>query len=134
MWAVLPVHSWRRRTGTAEREQVAQDISWQAIVAAAAHGIERPGGLSGPSTETAPGIDFVVHRALAAKEAERMDDIDREGNGGDDDEQFEQMIVENSILLHSLAALLVRKGILKQEEIDAEMDKLYDEMEKFDGE
>jgi hypothetical protein len=64
----------------------------------------------------------------------RMDDIDREGNGGDDDEQFEQMIVENSILLHSLAALLVRKGIIKQEEIDAEMDKLYDEMEKFDGE
>jgi hypothetical protein len=63
-----------------------------------------------------------------------MDDIDREGNGGDDDEQFEQMIVENSILLHSLAALLVRKGIIKQEEIDAEMDKLYDEMEKFDGE
>jgi hypothetical protein len=64
----------------------------------------------------------------------RMDDIDREGNGGDDDEQFEQMIVENSILLHGLAALLVRKGIIKQEEIDAEMDKLYDEMEKFDGE
>jgi hypothetical protein len=64
----------------------------------------------------------------------RMDDIDRESNGGDDDEQFEQMIVENSILLHSIAALLVRKGVIKQEEIDAEMDKLYDEMEKFDGE
>jgi len=64
-----------------------------------------------------------------------MDDIDRDGNGGgEDDEQFEQMIVENSILLHSLAALLVRKGILKQEEIDDEMDKLYDEMEKFDEE
>jgi len=65
-----------------------------------------------------------------------MDDIDRGNNGGDgeDDEQFEQMIVENSILLHSLAALLVRKGILKQEEIDNEMDKLYDEMEKFDEE
>jgi len=28
--------------------------------------------------------------------------------------------------------LLVRKGILKQEEIDAEMDRLYDEMENFD--
>jgi hypothetical protein len=68
----------------------------------------------------------------AEKGAQRMDDIDREGNGGDDDEQFEQMIVENSILLHSLAALLVRKGLIKQEEIDAEMDKLYDEMEKFD--
>jgi len=27
---------------------------------------------------------------------------------------------------------LVRKGILKQEEIDSEMDRLYDEMESFD--
>jgi NADH-quinone oxidoreductase subunit E len=49
-------------------------------------------------------------------------------------QQLEQMIVENSILLHSLAALLVRKGILKQEEIDDEMDKLYEEMEKFEEE
>ncbi|HJT17406.1 MAG TPA: hypothetical protein VJ853_08455 [Thermoanaerobaculia bacterium] len=62
-----------------------------------------------------------------------MDDIERNDNGSDD-EQFEQMIVENSILLHSIAALLVRKGILKQEELDDEMDKLYDEMEKFDEE
>jgi hypothetical protein len=77
---------------------------------------------------------FVVSPHRAGKEGARMDDIDREGNGGDDDEQFEQMIVENSILLHSIAALLVRKGVIKQEEIDAEMDKLYDEMEKFDGE
>jgi hypothetical protein len=68
------------------------------------------------------------------KEAHGMDDIDRDSNEGDDDEQFEQMIVENSILLHSIAALLVRKGVIKQDEIDAEMDKLYDEMEKFDGE
>jgi len=42
------------------------------------------------------------------------------------------MIIENGILLHSLAALLVRKGILKQEELDGEMDRLYDEMENFD--
>ena len=63
-----------------------------------------------------------------------MDDIERNDNGADDDDQFEQMIIENSILLHSLAALLVRKGILKQEDVDAEMDKLYDEMEKFDEE
>ena len=33
-----------------------------------------------------------------------------------------------------IAALLVRKGILKQEEIDDEMDKLYEEMEKFEEE
>jgi hypothetical protein len=62
------------------------------------------------------------------------DDIEK--NDGeefeDEDEQIEQMIIENGILLHSLAALLVRKGILKQEEIDAEMDRLYDEMENFD--
>jgi len=63
-----------------------------------------------------------------------MDDIERNDNGSDDDEQFEQMIVENSILLHSITALLVRKGVLKQEELDDEMDKLYDEMEKFDEE
>ena len=63
-----------------------------------------------------------------------MDDIEGNDNGSDDDEQFEQMIVENSILLHSIAALLVRKGVLKQEELDDEMDKLYDEMEKFDDE
>ena len=44
------------------------------------------------------------------------------------------MIIENSILLHSLAGLLVRKGLLKQEELDDEMDKLYEEMEKFDEE
>jgi len=77
--------------------------------------------------------DFVIHPA--AKSEVAMDDIERNDNGGgDDDDQFEQMIIENSILLHSLAALLVRKGVLKQEEIDAEMDKLYDEMEKFDEE
>jgi hypothetical protein len=64
-----------------------------------------------------------------------MDDIERNDDDGSDeeyDEQIEQMIIENGILLHSLAALLVRKGILKQEEIDAEMDKLYDEMENFE--
>ena len=63
-----------------------------------------------------------------------MDDIESNGNGEEDEDQFEQMIIENSILLHSLAALLVRKGVLKQEEIDSEMDKLYEEMEKFDEE
>ncbi len=62
-----------------------------------------------------------------------MDDTKHNGNGnGDDDEQFEQMLIENGVLVHALASLLVRKGILKQEEIDAEMDRLYDEMENFD--
>lgn len=63
-----------------------------------------------------------------------MDDIERgnEAEYEEDDEQIEQMIIENGILLHSLAALLVRKGILTQEEIDTEMDRLYDQMENFE--
>ena len=62
-----------------------------------------------------------------------MDDIDRDDADDDyEDEHIEQMIIDNGILLHSLATLLVRKGILKQDEIDAEMDRLYDEMENFD--
>jgi hypothetical protein len=61
-----------------------------------------------------------------------MDDIERDDDDEYDDEHIEQMIIDNGILLHSLASLLVRKGILKQEEIDAEMDRLYDEMENFD--
>jgi len=63
-----------------------------------------------------------------------MDDIDRNNGADDEDEQFEQMIIENNVLLHSLAGLLVRKGVLKQEEIEEEMDKLYDEIENFEEE
>ena len=62
-----------------------------------------------------------------------MDEIERDdGDDYEDDEHIEQMIIDNGILLHSLAALLVGKGILKQEEIDGEMDRLYEEMENFD--
>lgn len=61
-----------------------------------------------------------------------MADTENPDNGDEFDEQFEQMLIENGVLVHALAALLVRKGILKQEEIDAEMDRLYDEMESFD--
>ena len=61
-----------------------------------------------------------------------MENDDVEKDDEEYDEQIEQMIIENGILLHSIAALLVRKGILKQEEIDSEMDRLYDEMENFD--
>jgi hypothetical protein len=63
-----------------------------------------------------------------------MNDIDRNNGADDEDEQFEQMIIENNVLLHSLAGLLVRKGVLKQEEIEEEMDKLYDEIENFEEE
>ena len=62
-----------------------------------------------------------------------MDEIERnDGEFEDDDEQIEQMIIDNGILLHSLATLLVRKGILTQEEIDSEMDRIYDEMDNYE--
>jgi len=48
------------------------------------------------------------------------------------DEQIEQLIMENGMMIHSVINILVRKGILKQEEIDVEMDKLYEEMEKVE--
>ncbi len=65
-----------------------------------------------------------------------VDEIDNDEADDDyeDDEHIEQMIIDNGILLHSLSTLLVRKGILKQDEIDSEMDKLYAEMENFDKE
>ena len=63
-----------------------------------------------------------------------MDEIERDDDAEEyeDDEHIEQMIIDNGILLHSLAALLVRKGVLKQEELDTEMDRLYQEMENFE--
>lgn len=63
-----------------------------------------------------------------------MDDIDQ-SNGGEydeDDDQLEQMIIENGILLHSLTTLLVRKGVLTQDEVDSEVNRLYDQMENFE--
>ncbi|HEX7706554.1 MAG TPA: hypothetical protein VF701_08865 [Thermoanaerobaculia bacterium] len=63
-----------------------------------------------------------------------MDEIERNGEAEyeDDDGQIEEMIIENGILLRSLTTLLVQKGVLKQEEIDTEMDRLYEELENFE--
>jgi hypothetical protein len=60
-----------------------------------------------------------------------MDDI----NDIDDEEyeeQIERMIVENGMMLRALANLLVKKGVLSQEELDDEMDRLYEEMEEYE--
>lgn len=61
---------------------------------------------------------------------ERDDDIDSE----DYEEQIEQMMIENGMLLHAVVNVLVRKGLISQDEIDTEIDKLYDEMEEYDDE
>lgn len=65
-----------------------------------------------------------------------MQDIEDNDNGENgeeyEDEQIEQMIIESGLLIRSLANLLVKKGVLRQEEIDEEMDRLYDEMEEME--
>lgn len=59
--------------------------------------------------------------------------VDHDDVEGDDyEEQIEQMMIENGMLLHAVVNVLVKKGLIKQDEIDAEMDKLYEEMEKFE--
>lgn len=61
---------------------------------------------------------------------DEMHDLDDE----EYEEQIERMIVENGMMLRGLANLLVRKGVVTQEEIDDEMDRLYEEMEEYENE
>lgn len=59
--------------------------------------------------------------------------VEDDDNGIDSEEyeeQLEQMMIENGMLLHGIVNVLVRKGIITQDEIDEEIDKLYDEMEQ----
>jgi hypothetical protein len=94
---------------------------------------DRGSRIAGAKPRVRAVVSCGLRSAICKLEGEGMDDIERNnGEFEDDDEQIEQMIIENGILLHSLATLLVRKGVLKQEEIDAEMDRLYDEMENFE--
>lgn len=59
--------------------------------------------------------------------------VDHDDVEGDDyEEQIEQMMIENGMLLHAVVNVLVRKGIIAQDEIDAEIDKLYDEMDQYE--
>jgi len=62
-----------------------------------------------------------------------MDEIEDDDDGEEyEDEQIHQMIYENGIRLQSLTTLLIQKGILKEEEIEAEMERLHDELESSD--
>lgn len=58
-------------------------------------------------------------------------------NGMEEEEyedQIERMIIENGVMLRGLANLLVRKGVVSQEELDEELDRLYEEIEEYDDE
>ncbi|MGH9459402.1 MAG: hypothetical protein ACRD2J_17340 [Thermoanaerobaculia bacterium] len=61
---------------------------------------------------------------------DEINDVDDE----EYEEQIERMIVENGLMLRGLANLLVRKGVLAQEELDDEIDRLYEEMEEYEEE
>ena len=56
-------------------------------------------------------------------------EIDEEYEGS-----IEQMMVENGLLLHAAVNLLVRKGLLTREELDGELDRLYEEIDGGDEE
>lgn len=64
-------------------------------------------------------------------EHEEMEEDEFEG-------QIEQMIVENGMLIQALMNLLLSKGIITEEEMDQELEKLYkdlgEDMEDDDGE
>ena len=58
-----------------------------------------------------------------------------ENNGVEDEEyedQIERMIIENGIMLRGLANLLVKKGVVAQDELDEELDRLYEEIEEYE--
>lgn len=42
--------------------------------------------------------------------------------------QIEQMIVENGMLIQALMNLLLNKGVITEDEMDAELEKLYKEL------
>ena len=55
-----------------------------------------------------------------------------------DDEEFEsqleQMIVENGMLIQSVMNILLRKGIITEDEVDKELETLYKELGDEDAE
>lgn len=51
---------------------------------------------------------------------------------GELDEQLEQMILENGILLHALINVLQKKGLFLKDELEAEVERLYEEMEAME--
>src|SRR5689334_14857870 len=94
--------------GGAEVSRCAHEAMKRKTIAARARFMVR--GFYGLPLRAASGTRRPRRRSIS------MDDIDRNNDAeyDEDDEQIEQMIIENGILLHSLAALLVRKGVLTQ--------------------
>ena len=60
-----------------------------------------------------------------------MNEDPKNGPDYDDEyeEQMEQMVAENGLLLHAVIEVLIRKGVVEREEIEAQIDKLAGEIE-----
>ncbi len=56
-----------------------------------------------------------------------MDDIRTPDDSEDFDDQLENVVFDNSLLLHALTEVLTRKGIITREELDEELNRLETE-------
>ncbi len=63
-----------------------------------------------------------------------MDDTRTPDDNDDFEDQLEQVVFDNSVLLHALTEVLTRKGIITQEELEEELNRLYKETEDADEE
>jgi hypothetical protein len=74
---------------------------------------------------------IVARKELTMVDHEEMEEDEFEG-------QIEQMIVENGMLIQALMNLLLGKGVITEDEMDQELEKLYKElgedMDDDDGE
>lgn len=61
--------------------------------------------------------------------------VERDDYENDDyEDQLEQMVLDNGVLLRAVVNLLLRKGIVTQDEVDEEMDSLFAEIEAYEEE
>ena len=61
-----------------------------------------------------------------------MDDTRTPDESEDFEDQLEQMVFDNSVLLHALTEVLIRKGVLEQDELEEELNRLYKETEELE--
>jgi hypothetical protein len=61
-----------------------------------------------------------------------MDDIRTPDDSEDFEDQLEQVVFDNSVLLHALTEVLIKKGIINQEELEEELNRLYKETEALE--
>ena len=55
--------------------------------------------------------------------------VDHEDMEDDEfDNQLEQMIVENGMLIQAVMNILLRKGLITEDEVDRELESLYKEL------